>query len=58
MNSKEIFQAGKLADAIKTLGAEIREIPSDKQRRTFLFELLCFAGEFDRAEKATRRSGR
>ena len=25
--------------------------PSDKQRRTFLFELLCFAGNFDRAEK-------
>ena len=51
MNSKELFQAGRLADAIKALGAELREIPSDTRRRTFLFELLCFAGEFDRAEK-------
>jgi type VI secretion system protein ImpE len=51
MNSKELFQAGRLADAIKALGAELREIPSDTRRRTFLFELLCFAGVFDRAEK-------
>lgn len=51
MNSKELFQAGRLAEAIQALGPELREIPSDTRRRTFLFELLCFAGEFDRAEK-------
>lgn len=51
MNSKELFQAGKLADAVKALGAELRDNPGDTRRRTFLFELLCFAGEYDRAEK-------
>ena len=33
------------------LGDELRSNPLDLKRRTFLFELLCFAGEFDRAEK-------
>lgn len=51
MNSKELFQAGRLADAIQALGAELRENPTDPRRRTFLFELLCFAGEYERAEK-------
>jgi len=47
----ELFRAGKLDEAIEVLGAELREDPSDARRRTFLFELLCFAGNFDRAEK-------
>jgi type VI secretion system protein ImpE len=29
----------------------LRDNPTDAVRRTFLFELLCFAGEYDRAEK-------
>jgi len=33
------------------LSAELRNNPSDTRRRTFLFELLCFSGEYDRAEK-------
>lgn len=51
MNAKQLFQAGKLKEAITLLGGELRDNPTDTQRRTFLFELLCFAGEFDRAEK-------
>jgi type VI secretion system protein ImpE len=51
MNARALFQAGRLAEAIESLGAEVRSNPLDAQRRTFLFELLCFAGEFDRAEK-------
>lgn len=51
MNAKELFQAGKLREAIQALGAELRDNPSDTRRRTFLFELLCFAGEYDRAAK-------
>ena len=31
--------------------ADLRNNPTDARKRTFLFELLCFAGEFDRAEK-------
>jgi type VI secretion system protein ImpE len=51
MTARQLFQAGKLEEAIKALGAEIRDNPTDTQRRTFLFEMLCFAGEFERAEK-------
>jgi len=51
MNAKDLFQAGKIEEALKTLAAELRNDPTDVRRRTFLFELLCFAGEFDRAEK-------
>lgn len=51
MNSKELFQAGKLTEAIQALGAELRNDPTDARRRTFLFELLCFAGEYERAAK-------
>ena len=51
MTPKQLFQAGKLDEAIAALVAEVRDNPTDAQRRTFLFELLCFAGEFDRAEK-------
>jgi type VI secretion system protein ImpE len=50
-NANQLFQAGKLNDAIQALNAEVRNHPEDSKRRIFLFELLCFAGEYDRAEK-------
>lgn len=50
-SARELFESGKLNEAIDALGAELRERPSDAQRRTFLFELLCFAGNWDRADK-------
>ena len=49
--ARELYRDGKLDEAIEALGAEVRDNPSDAQRRTFLFELLCFAGKYDRAEK-------
>ena len=51
MNPHELYRAGHLTDAIKALSAELRENPTDVRRRTFLFELLCFAGEYERADK-------
>jgi len=51
MGVKELFQAGKLNEAIAALSAELRENPTDVRCRTFLFELLCFQGEYDRAEE-------
>jgi type VI secretion system protein ImpE len=51
MNATELYRAGRLDDAIQALGAALRDNPADVQRRTFLFELLCFAGQYDRAEK-------
>lgn len=51
MKPKTLLEAGRLDEAIEALGAELREQPEDVQRRMFLFELLCFAGNFDRAGK-------
>lgn len=51
MHARELFQAGRLDEAIASLGVELRSNPTDPQRRAFLFELLSFAGNHDRAEK-------
>ena len=51
MTATELYKAGKLSEAIQAISAEVREHPTDVRRRTFLFELLCFAGDFGRAEK-------
>jgi len=51
MSATDLYRQGKLGDAIQALGAELRDNPGDQKKRTFLFELLCFAGEYDRAEK-------
>jgi len=51
LNPKELFKAGKVREAVKVLTDYLRERPSDTAQRTFLFELLCFAGEYARAEK-------
>ena len=48
---KELLQQGKVQETIQTLTQYLREHPADTARRTFLFELLCFAGEYARAEK-------
>lgn len=50
-NAKELFRAGKVREAVQSLTSYLREHPSDTAQRTFLFELLCFAGEYARAEK-------
>ena len=51
MTAKQLYQAGQLTEAVRALNAEVRDNPTDVQRRTFLFELLCFTGDYDRAEK-------
>jgi type VI secretion system protein ImpE len=51
MKAQELFQAGKLDEAVQALGVELRDNPADAKRRTFLFELLCFSGDYQRAEK-------
>ncbi|HXX24892.1 MAG TPA: type VI secretion system accessory protein TagJ [Terriglobia bacterium] len=50
-NAQQLFQAGRLKEAVQALSVELRNHPADTRRRTFLFELLCFSGEYDRAEK-------
>jgi type VI secretion system protein ImpE len=51
MDAAALYRAGQLRPAIEALGTELRRQPTDTKRRTFLFELLCFAGEYDRASK-------
>lgn len=49
--ASDLLKAGKLSEAIQSVIAVIRDHPTDDKARTFLFELLCFTGDFDRAEK-------
>lgn len=51
MNGKELLDTGDLAAAITQVGEEVRAAPMDIAKRTFLFELLCCAGDLDRAAK-------
>ena len=49
MSAQALYQAGELQGAVEALGNELRSHPTDAPRRIFLFELLSFAGECDRA---------
>jgi type VI secretion system protein ImpE len=49
--AERLFQDGHLSDAIVALGNALKADPGDIRNRTFLFELLCFAGAYDRASK-------
>src|SRR4051794_37311712 len=51
MTIKELLDKGELAEAVRILGEELRNHPIDAQRRTALFELLCYSGDFTRAER-------
>ncbi len=50
-DAKALFDEGKLLAAIERLTQDVRSNPADLHSRIFLFELLCFAGDFERAEK-------
>jgi len=51
VRARELFEAARLNEAIEQVTSEVKANPLDVSRRTFLFELLCFAGEWERAEK-------
>jgi len=51
MTAKELLAAGNVRAAEATLAAYLREHPADAASRTFLFEILCFSGQYQRAEK-------
>jgi hypothetical protein len=51
MTAEELLKAGHLSAAVEQLNQEVRSRPSDIQRRTFLFELLCFTGDCQRAQR-------
>ena len=47
----ELYKSGQLADAVAAAGEEVKRHPADAAPRGFLAELLCFAGDFERADK-------
>ena len=49
MTPQELFAAGELAQAIAGQSAAVRSRPTDLAARWFLFVLLCWGGELDRA---------
>jgi type VI secretion system protein ImpE len=51
MTPKQLFEAGKVREAQQALTTYLRDHPADHAQRTFLFELLCFSGDYERAEK-------
>lgn len=51
MDAQQMFREGDLAGAIDAQQTQVKSSPTDAGGRTFLFELLAFAGELDRAKK-------
>ncbi|HEY7311915.1 MAG TPA: type VI secretion system accessory protein TagJ [Gemmataceae bacterium] len=51
MTAQDYFRAGQLQEAIDACTAEVRQNPTDGSRRGLLCELLCFAGEYERADR-------
>ena len=49
--AKGLLDAGNLTAAIEAATREVKAHPADVAARTFLFELLLFAGEWERALK-------
>src|SRR5690349_9541000 len=51
MSAREHFKSGKLAEAVDAQVREVKARPADHAARLFLFELLAFSGELDRARR-------
>jgi type VI secretion system protein ImpE len=50
-SARDLYSAGRLADAIEAATAEVRGRPTDQSARGFLAELLCLNGDVERADK-------
>jgi len=51
MNSKDLIRAGKLSEAREQLIREVKSSPADLGKRTLLFQVLTFCGEWGKAEQ-------
>src|SRR5262249_29832216 len=51
MNANDLFKAGHLQPAIDEQLKAVKADPADHGKRLFLFELLAFAGDLERARK-------
>src|SRR4029079_6707505 len=51
MSAFDHYKAGELSEAIAAATADVKAKPTDRAARGFLCELLCFAGDLERADK-------
>lgn len=51
MEVKELIKAGKLSEARQHLVATVKNSPADPVSRTLLFQVLCYCGEWDKADR-------
>ncbi|MBI3408955.1 MAG: hypothetical protein HY040_11445 [Planctomycetes bacterium] len=51
MNATELFKAGQLQQAVDAQVLAVKGKPADQGARIFLFELICFTGDLDRAQR-------
>lgn len=49
MNSLQALRSGDVAGALEGCKQDVRKAPRDPRLRTFLFQLFCITGEWDRA---------
>jgi type VI secretion system protein ImpE len=49
--AKDLFAAGRVNEAIEQLLRQVKANPNDAGARTFLFELSCLVGDWERAER-------
>lgn len=51
MDSKDLIKAGRLSEAREQVIEEVKSSPADLSKRTLLFQVLSFCGEWDKAER-------
>lgn len=51
MDVNSLYQSGQLAEAVTAAFTKVKGRPADVGARLFLAELLCFQGDWERAEK-------
>jgi len=51
MTAEQLFQSGRLDEAIAEQNTQVKKRPTDADARFMLYSLLCFAGDLERAEK-------
>ncbi len=51
MDAQDLIKAGRLSDARKAAVEEVKSSPGDIGKRTLLFQILSFCGEWDKAER-------
>jgi type VI secretion system protein ImpE len=51
MDAKDLIRAGRLSDARSRLIEDVKSSPADMDKRTLLFQVHCFCGEWEKAER-------